>query len=84
MLVCHHSPFIENLKISRGFFELVLPQDLGFKVYGLWFFAFVLTQAVVKCIIKQQECKCEEQFWVILVLSCMSILEKSNKDDSTY
>ncbi|AES81974.1 transmembrane protein, putative [Medicago truncatula] len=70
MLVCHHSSFIqislfENLKISRGFFELVLPQDLGFRVYGLCFFSlFVLTQAVVKCIIKQQECKGEEQHFL--------------------
>jgi len=44
------------------------------RIYGyrLWFFSFVLTQAMVKCIIKQQECKGEEQLWVILVLSCMS------------
>jgi len=66
MLVLHHSPFIErglfeNLKISRGFFELVLLQDLGFWVYGLWVFFFVLIQSVVKCIIKQQECKGEER-----------------------
>jgi len=45
MLFFHPWPFIErgffeNLKISRGFFELVLPQDLGFRIYGLWFVVF--------------------------------------------
>ena len=41
MLVFHHSHergLFENLKISRGFFELVSSQDLVFRVYGLWVF----------------------------------------------